>query len=95
MNYQIPYLHGLRLRVVTGHGPESIEGKETNLNIQKFYSCKYTEQEEIHLLKKYKVSYVVWGPVEQKIGLCNPYANDYLKPVYQSGDYSVFQVISQ
>lgn len=81
------------VRVVSGHGPESIHGEMINNEVNAFFSGELTSSQEQKFLKIYHVRYLFWGPEEKRLGNLNPQSIDYLQPVYQDDKYAIFEVM--
>ncbi|RPJ50490.1 MAG: hypothetical protein EHM21_04865 [Chloroflexi bacterium] len=78
------------VRVIVGHGPESIHKVELLGRVSCFYKdC--TDAERIKLLNEFGVRYVFWGPAERQLGNWDPRAAAFMKPVYQQGDFLIFK----
>jgi hypothetical protein len=80
------------LRTIIGHGPESIHLKEIQPQAEQFYRSSSTDQTRMLLLEKFSIAYVIWGPIEQKLGSWNPAEANYLSKIYQDNGYSIFEV---
>ncbi|NMB88813.1 MAG: hypothetical protein GYA17_10665 [Chloroflexi bacterium] len=81
------------VRVVTGHGPESIGIEEVEPQITRFYQDGATDAWRESFLKAYGVQYVFWGPLERALGGWDPKTGAFLRMVYHSAQYDVFQVM--
>jgi hypothetical protein len=81
------------VKVLIGHGPESIHLAELKPLVEAFYSSETTDAQRLELLRRFDVGYVFWGPIEQALGDWRPGQAAYLQPVYQQGAYQLFQVI--
>lgn len=79
------------LRVVIGHGPESVNLSEVRPKVTAFYSSDTQDSQRLSLLNQHDVSYVFWGPAERQLGDWNPLVAPYLKPLHQVGDFSIFK----
>lgn len=80
------------VRVVIGHGPESIGLAEVRPRIAAFFQSSTAHQVRRELIDEFGVKYVFWGPGEQKLGDWDPGSADYLYPIYQQEDYTIFEV---
>jgi hypothetical protein len=80
------------VRVVIGHGPESVGLNDLNRMVSRFFQLGMPDQLRLKFLREQNVRYVFWGPEEREIGGWDPYQADYLVPVYHQGDYSIFEV---
>jgi hypothetical protein len=81
------------VRVVIGHGPESVNLAELEPHVTAFYTADTLDIQRLDLIHQFDVRYVLWGPAERALGSWSPYQADYLHPVYQSGTYQLFQVV--
>ena len=80
------------LQVVIGHGPETIHAEELYPRVQAFFQVDTSPEERLALLDEYQVNYVFYGPAECNLGNWNPTQAEYITPIYQSGDYTIFFV---
>jgi hypothetical protein len=83
------------VRVLIGHGPESIHLAELRPQVEAFYTFGMTDQQRLELIRRFDVRYVFWGPAERALGDWSPSQAAYLQQVYQSGAYQLFQVIGR
>ncbi|MEW5872611.1 MAG: hypothetical protein AB1894_25345 [Chloroflexota bacterium] len=83
------------VRVVIGHGPESVNLAVLRSDVSRFYSPGTLGQERLNLITQQKVRYVFWGPTEQALGSWEPTQASYLRSVFQSGVYTVFEVAAE
>ncbi len=80
------------VRVLAGHGPESIHKSEIEPQIASFYDARTDDSQRRALLERFGVAYVYWGPAERKLGDWAPVSASYLSLVKEQGDYALFQV---
>jgi hypothetical protein len=80
------------VRVVIGHGPESANLARLEPQVAAFYTASTPDAQRIELIRQFDVRYVFWGPAERRLGDWSPYQANYLQPVYQAGEYELFQV---
>ena len=80
------------VRVLAGHGPESIHLSELKPQVEAFYAAQTAEAQRLDLIRRFEVGYVFWGPAERALGEWDPSQAAYLQPVYESGEYRLFQV---
>jgi hypothetical protein len=80
------------LRVVIGHGPESVYLAELRPQVAAFYSQDASETFRLEFLRRFDMRYVFWGPAERLLGGWDPNQVGYLRSVFQAGDYSLFEV---
>jgi hypothetical protein len=84
------------VRVVIGHGPESVDLISLSLQVDAFYGYGMTEQERLQFIKSQDVRYVWYGPREKALGSWDPGGSDFLTIAYDDTDYEVYRVqISQ
>ena len=79
-------------RVFVGHGPESVHADEKKALAAQFFDGATDETWRQRLLTDYGVDYVFWGPAERALGSFDPNGADYLLPVYETDDYTLFEV---
>jgi hypothetical protein len=80
------------VRMVIGHGPESIHLAELRPLINGHYTSEMTDEQRLELIHRFDVRYVVWGPAERALGDWSPGQAAYLEPVYQAGAYQLYEV---
>lgn len=78
--------------MVTGHGPEGVNGKELKQNVRCFYDEACSNLDREAWLNELDVQYVFWGPNERKLGHWDPRGANYLDEIYQQGEYAIFAV---
>lgn len=78
------------LRVLIGHGPESLKLKEIQPRVEAFFAAETDNLQRKELLNEFNASYVVWGPQEKKLGGWTPTDSPYLDRVYQNNTFQVF-----
>jgi hypothetical protein len=83
------------LRVVIGHGPESVNLAELRPLVNQFYESSSIDEQRLELLRRFNVNYVFWGPIERKLGSWDPGQASYLKLIHQVGEYQVFEVLTR
>lgn len=81
------------LRVLAGHGPESVDLERLLPRIAAFYQGRTLDDPRLELLQKYGVNYVFWGPAEQAFGSWQPGAASFLELIVDVGEYQIYQVI--
>jgi hypothetical protein len=81
------------VRVLIGHGPESVGLAELQPQVERFYTSQSTDEERLALLHQYHVRYVFWGPAERSLGAWNPDLATYLRKIYQENEYSVYAFV--
>jgi hypothetical protein len=80
------------VKVVIGHGPESIDLGELRLAVQDFYQANgMTQTERYSFLDDHQVQWVFWGPDEQALGSWNPLRDSSLMLAYAGGGYTIMR----
>jgi uncharacterized membrane protein len=79
------------MHVLVGHGPESIHLAELLPQVKAFYNADTPDAQRLELMGRFDVRYIFWGPAERALGDWDPHQAGYLQPVYQSGEYGLFQ----
>ncbi|MEJ2352634.1 MAG: hypothetical protein P8Y03_22845 [Anaerolineales bacterium] len=80
------------VRVVIGHGPESVDLAELRPEVEAFYASTTADDRRVSLLAEFNVRYVFWGPDERALGGWNPKAAAYLESIYDVDGYVVLRV---
>jgi hypothetical protein len=81
------------LRVVAGHGPESVGLAELRPIVDAFYSSTTPDAVRNQFLKEQQVRFVFWGPLERKLGDWDAGKAPYLEKVYEAGGVQIYQVV--
>jgi len=80
------------VRVVIGHGPESVGLAELRPQVTAVFTAATPESDRQALLDAWDVRFVLWGPNERALGGWNPAEAGYLAEVYRGGEVRVFAV---
>lgn len=80
------------LRMVIGHRPENAHWEQVIPRVEAFYQTTTSDETRRALLKEFGVKYVIWGPNERLYGDWLPEGVAYLRLVYQSGVYQLYEV---
>ncbi len=83
------------LRVLVGHGPETVGLSALLPQVAAFYSDDATNEFKVELLSEYAVDYVFFGPLERRLGSWAPERSSFLELLFESNGYSVFRVINE
>jgi uncharacterized membrane protein len=81
------------VKVVVGHGPESIDWRIIKEEVAVFYSAETDDQTRLAFIERYHIAYVVWGPDERKLGNWTPEGANYLEILLEMGDYRLYRVL--
>lgn len=80
------------LRVLVGHGPESVGPKQLAASVFNFYERRVSDEQRLQLLSNYDVDYVFWGPNETALGKWDPGSASFLHLIVKVGDYEIYAV---
>lgn len=80
------------VRVVVGHGPESVKLSKFIPIVSSFYDVKTTRIERLGIIDKLNIKYIYWGPKERELGDWKPEKGDGLLEIFNSGGYLIFEV---
>jgi hypothetical protein len=83
------------VRVVVGHGPESVGLAELNPLVQMIYDSSTSDSERLRLLDLWDVEFLFRGPQEAALGDWDPNQAGYLIREFQAGVYEVFRVLGR
>ena len=81
------------VRVVIGHGPESAGLEQLRREVSAFFADDTPDKQRLVLLHSLNIRYVFWGPEERKLGSWEPGKSKFLVPVFQEGQYQLFERI--
>jgi len=82
------------VRVLVGHGPESIYLDGLLPRVASFYSGNVSDDYRREFLDEFSVRFVFWGPNERFERAWDPIRAGYLNLIYDSGEYQIFEVLS-
>lgn len=80
-------------RAFVGHGPETVRFDEKRELVSRFFDPSTDDEWRRALLAEYGVDWLFWGPAERALGGFDPFTVPYLRRVYWSGGYGVFEVV--
>ncbi|MFN8459860.1 MAG: hypothetical protein U0401_35300 [Anaerolineae bacterium] len=80
------------VRVLVGHGPETVNSDEKRALAQKFFNSATSDAWRRELLTKYNIRYVYYGPAERRAGDFRPENASYLSELYQNSEAQIFGV---
>ncbi|MCA9875257.1 MAG: hypothetical protein KC441_16415 [Anaerolineales bacterium] len=78
--------------VVLGHWAETIDYATKTAVVVQFFDAATDDARRQELLDKYHVAYVWYGPRERALGAFDPATAVYLRPVYNQGAITIYQV---
>lgn len=80
------------VRVLIGHGPESVALEELRPLVAAFYQTQTPGMARQALIERFEIAYIFWGPAERQHGGWDPGLAEGLLPVYDSRGYQIFAV---
>jgi hypothetical protein len=85
------------LRVVIGHGPESVGLETLRPRVERFYLAGTNDLERVNLLEEMQVRYIFWGPEEAGLAddpsdAWHPVEATFLRHIYTQGSYQIYEV---
>jgi hypothetical protein len=75
-----------------GHGPETAYSDEKRGLVQQFYAADTPDVWRREFLRRWPITYVFFGPLEEKIGQFDPRQADYLTLLYDHDGYQIYRV---
>lgn len=81
------------VRVVIGHGPESVDLGRLEPEVLSFFQEDARESEREALLRANDVRYVFYGPREKALGRWDPGESPLLQVVYERDSYRILEVL--
>jgi hypothetical protein len=79
-------------RVVLGHFYETAFFLEKESEVSHFFGVATADEWRQQFLMRYDVTYVFWGRSERELGTFDPASADYLEPVFETEQVSLYQV---
>jgi hypothetical protein len=83
------------VKVVIGHGPESVGLADLAPKVRRFYAIETGDDERQRRFQEWNVRYIMFGPSEAELGGWQPEYAPYLQLAYEAGAYQVYQVHGQ
>ncbi|HTP09812.1 MAG TPA: hypothetical protein VMP08_16260 [Anaerolineae bacterium] len=77
-----------------GHGPETAYSADKLKLVTQFYSADTSDDWRREFLRQWPITYVFFGPLEQKVGQFDPAQASYLTLMYDHDGYRIYQVNS-
>lgn len=81
------------VRVVIGHGPETVGLKALANRVENFYELSTPDEARVDFLENNRVAFVILGPAELALGRWDPHEADFLESVSIRGEYEIFRVL--
>ena len=83
------------VRVVIGHGPESVGLAELQPRVASFYQSSTDDQTRKDIIVEFEVRYIFWGPDERALGDWQPSNEPYITLIFERGDYAIYEVFNE
>jgi hypothetical protein len=83
------------LRVVVGHGPESLNAGYLTEQVAAFYDPKSAEMDRKTLIDDLNIRYIFFGPEERLLGAWQPAKTEPYKLIFQQDGYAIYEVIPE
>jgi len=80
------------VRVVVGHGPESVKLLAFIPIVNSFYDVKTSRLDRLEIIQQLNIKYIFWGPEERELGDWKPEDRDNFREIFNNGDYLIFEV---
>ena len=80
-------------RVYAGHGVETPNFGQKQLEVNWFFSQNRPEEIEKKFLAKRKIDYIFYGPAEKSLGQYDPDIKSYLREVYSNSSVEIYERI--
>jgi hypothetical protein len=80
------------VRVLIGHGPESIGLSNMQPLAEAFYRANTSDQQRQNFIVQNRINLIYWGPSERALGAWNPDSSPFLQLAFKINDISVFRV---
>jgi hypothetical protein len=80
------------VRVVIGHGPESVGLPELKPQVEAFYRSTPSDEEQRAFLERHAVRFVLLGPAERALGEWPAEEAPYLQVVYRQREFEILRV---
>jgi hypothetical protein len=81
------------VRVLVGHGPESVAYEDMLEVVKSIYSAETSIQDRESLLDFHDIRYVFYGPQEQEVSTWSPETSGLISIEYDRAGYKIFKVV--
>jgi hypothetical protein len=82
------------LKVVIGHGPESVNLRPLEAGVREFYESDSCDSKCSTFLHENQVRYVIWGPAERALGHGDPGKMNITRLIDREGDYYIYEILT-
>lgn len=80
------------LRPFWGHGPETLYSEDKARWVRRFYTGELSPTERDHLLRDFRIQYVIFGALEREIASDPSVWNETMTVIYDHDNYSIYEV---
>jgi hypothetical protein len=80
------------VRVVIGHGPESVNLAALQPQVNGIFSTTTADSQRLTFLREQDVQYLFYGPDERALGDWNPESSSFLDGIYSQDGYTIYQI---
>lgn len=80
------------LRVVIGHGPESVDLAALEPRVKSFFSANMNDVGRVAFLREQSVQYLFYGPDERALGEWHPENAGFLEAIYSQDGYTIYRI---
>lgn len=80
------------VRVLIGHGPESVQLAKIQPRVEAFFSASTSDAVREQLIDEYQVAYILWGPLERTLGTWVPSSSALVDLVFKNQTYEVYKI---
>ena len=79
-------------RVLLGHCSETIHAVEKENVVRQFFQVQTSDAYREEILRRYKIAYLFYGPIESALGDFQPATSPILEEVFTNGRYAIYEV---
>lgn len=76
-----------------GHSIQTAQHQKKANQMIWFFFSPFSDSKKIEFLKNYKINYIYFTDREKKIGNFDPENKNYLKPIFQNNEVTIYQVV--
>lgn len=83
-----------RVRVILGHGPESINLLSSLESVRAFFDAAVGDQARREFILQQEISYLFYGPDEKSLGDWDPKKSPFMQLLFDNDQYAIYSVSS-
>lgn len=80
------------VRVLVGHGPESIHLDNLLPRVRAFFSSTTSNEDRLAFIQEFSIQWIIWGPNERALGSWDPNTMTGVQKVFQNENYQVIRL---